>query len=231
MKVQELTDALRNISEDSIKKLKLESWISLELARIVNRRNYWWRKANLSFSSVAGQALYDLIAGGANAIAGDFYQMASPLYQFDGKGGKIAELPYVSDSQGILAMQASTTSGTPTLFTLEPGKANKTLRLTPIPGALIPYSGLYYRAAIINWNTPNMDDIPVVPPEFHYVVYQALERRIFFYMYGQKDPRAVIAAAAEKECLADLDGYKAGSTLVAPEWRSGDCRDFVQSTT
>lgn len=228
MKIQEITEAIRGITEDSVKKLKVESWLSLELGRIVNRRTYWWRKAALEFSSVAGQATYDLTTGGA-PIAADFLQAASPLYQFDGGATPTAQLPFVADHLGMLTMRRSTVGGTPTLWTVELG-TSKTLRLAPIPNAVIPYAAVYYRGAVINWNSPNVDDVPLIPPEFHYVLYQAMERRAFFYLYGQRDPRATIAAQAEQAALADLDSYKSPSTTVAVEWRSSDEQSFVRST-
>lgn len=226
MTVQELVEAIRSITEQSVTKLKLESWLSMELGRIVNRKKYWWRKAPLEFDSVANKATYDLTAGN---LAADFLQMATPLYEFQGVQ-KVGELPFVSDHLQVLQMRRETATGEPKLFTVELG-TTKTLRLTPIPNAIRSYSGVYYRGAVINWTSPAEDEIPLIPPEFHYVVYQAMERRAFYYLYGQKDPRAVLAAQAEKECIADLNDYQAPSTLVAQEWRSGDSQSFVQSTS
>jgi len=230
--VQELVEAIRNISEESLKKLKIESWLSVELGRIVNRKPYWWRKAALAFDTVANTATYNLSDQGLSPldIAPDFLQFATPLYQFQG-ANKVGEVPFASDHLQQLQMIRDTSTGTPALMTIEPGTI-KTIRLNPIPNAVYSYSAIYYREAIIHFKTPDYeaDEIPIVPAAFHYVVYQAMERRAFYYLYGQKDPRAAIAAQAEQQCLGDLDSYKAGSTLVAPEWRSGDPQDFVQST-
>jgi hypothetical protein len=228
MTVQELAEACRNISEDSIKKLKIESWISMELGRIVNRKHYFWRRAAIEFDTVAQQPTYDLTAG-PNAIAADFMQMGSNLFQFDGTN-KTGELQFVDDNLGLLKMRKGTTVTTPSVFSIELGSNTKTLRLSPIPDTVYSYAGVYYRGAVINWNSPDDEEIPLVPPEMHYVVYQAMERRVFFYLYGQKDPRAAIAVQAEQQCLGDLDAYKSGSTMQALEWRSGDHNDFVQST-
>lgn len=230
MTVEELSEALRNITENSISKLKLESWISVELGRIVNRKPYWWRKAALNFDSVAAKPTYNLSDKGTDHLdlAPDFLQFASLLYEFQGRD-KVGDLPFVSDSLTRLQMQRDTTQGIPTLMTIEPGTI-KTVRLSPIPSSVRSYSAMYYREAVINFKTAQQDEIPIVPAAFHYVVYQAMERRAFFYLYGQKDPRAALSAQAEVQCLADLDSYKSGSTLTATEWRSGDSRDFVQST-
>ena len=231
MKVQELADAIRNITEDSVKKLKIESWISVELGRIVNRKPYHWRQAVLSFDCVATTPTYNLSDIGTTPLnlAPDFLQFATPLYEFQGTQ-KVAELPFVSDSLQTLQMIRDTTTGTPAVVAVEPG-TTKTLRLSPIPAGVHSYSAIYYREAVIDWNTANQDEIPIIPSAFHYVLYQAMERRAFFYLYGQKDPRATIAAQAEAQCLADLDSYRAGSTLVVPEWRSGDPCSFIQSTS
>jgi len=230
LKVQELADAIRNITEDSVKKLKIESWINVELGRIVNRKAYHWRQAALSFDCVAATPTYNLSDIGTNPLnlAPDFLQFASPLYEFQGTQ-KVAELPFVSDSLQTLQMIRDTTTGTPAVMTVEPG-TTKTLRLSPIPAGVHSYSAIYYREAVINWNTAIQDEIPIIPSAFHYVLYQAMERRSFFYLYGQRDMRSVISAQAEAQCLADLDSYRAGSTLVATDWRSSDCSAFVQST-
>src|SRR6267142_1859202 len=216
MRVEEVLEAIRSITENSVTKLKLESWLSLELGRIVARKKYWWRKGVLEFDSEANKAVYTVNA--------DFLQVGSPLYEFQGVQ-KVAELPFVSDHLQMLQMRRETATGEPKLFTVELG-TTKDLRLTPIPNAVRSYSGIYYRGATIKWTSPNVDEIPLIPAEFHYVVYQAMERRAFYYLYGQKDPRAVLAAQAEKEAIADLNDYQSPSTLVAQEWRSGDPDSF-----
>lgn len=220
MKVQEIIEAIRSITEQSVTKLKLESWLSMELGRIVNRKKYFWRKAAFSLASEVNKPLYDAPA--------DFLQIASPLYEFQ-NSIKVAELPFVSAHLQILQMIRDTTTGTPSLFTVEPG-GTKEFRLSPIPNSVRNYSAMYYRGATIKWTSPDEDEIPLIPQEFHYVVYQAMERRAFYYMYGQRDPRATIAAQAEQSALADLDDYKSPSTLTSVEWRSGNPDDFVQST-
>jgi len=222
--VEELLEAVRNITEENVKKLKLESWISIELGRIVNRKKYWWRKAPLAFTSEANTATYDLAKKGA----ADFLQFATPLYEFQNVT-KVAELPFVSDNVSILQMVRDTSTGVPTLMTIEPGTV-RTLRLSPVPNSVRSYSAIYYRGAIVKFKSPGNSEIPLIPDSFHYVLLQSLERRAFFYLYGQKDPRAVVAAQAEQQALADLDDYKAPSTLVAVEWRSSDESSFVQST-
>jgi len=232
MKVQELADAIRNITEDSVKKLKIESWISVELGRIVNRRAYHWRKAALSFDSVAATPTYNLSDIGTTPLnfAPDFLQFATPLIEFDSSNAKIGEVPFASSAIQVLQMVRDTTVGPPTLMTIEPGTV-KTLRLSPIPDGIHHYSAMYYREAVIDWNTANQDEIPIIPSAFHYVLYQAMERRAFFYLYGQRDMRSVISAQAEAQCLADLDSYRSPSTLTAVEFRSGDSQAFVQSTS
>src|SRR5205814_5876040 len=194
MTVQELVEAVRNVAENSVNKLKIESWLSVELGRIVNRKPYFWRKAALQFDTTPNTATYNLSDQGAAAlnVAPDFLQFATPLYQFQG-ASKIGEVPFASDHLTQLQMIRDTSTGTPGLMTIEPGTI-KTVRLNPIPNAVYSYSAIYYREAIIHFKTPDYeaDEIPIVPAAFHYVVYQAMERRVFFYLYGQKDPRAAI---------------------------------------
>jgi len=234
MTMGEIVEAIENISEDSVKKLKIASWLSVELGRIVNRRAYFWRKAAFSLDSVAATPTYNLSDTGTSPldIAPDFLQFATPLIEFDSSNAKIGEVPFASSQIEVLQMVRDTTVGPPTLMTIEPGTV-KTIRLSPIPDGVHHYSAMYYREAVINFKTPNwdQDEVPIIPAAFHYVLYQAMERRAFFYLYGQKDPRAVLAAQAETQCLADLDSYRSGSTLASVEWRSSDESAFVRSTS
>ncbi len=81
MTMGEIVEAIENISEDSVKKLKIASWLSVELGRIVNRRAYFWRKAAFSLDSVAATPTYNLSDTGTSPldIAPDFLQFATPL--------------------------------------------------------------------------------------------------------------------------------------------------------
>lgn len=231
MTFAEIEDAIRNISENRITKLNVRSWAQVELARLVNRKKYWWRNKALAFRSVAGRATYNLSDVGTQATnaAPDFLQMSSSLYRWDSDTSQV-ELPFQGDKFAILRMANSIATGDPATFTVEPGKT-KVLRLTPIEATDNRlYVGMYYAGLLIKWSSASEDEIPLIPPEFHYVAMLSMQRRAFFYLYGQKDPRFVAAVQDEAQGIKDLDEYRAPSTLHAVEFRSSDPTAFVQST-
>ena len=81
MTQQELLEAVQNISENRIKRLKLQSWAAVELGRIVNRKWYWWRRKALTIDTEAGTRDYDLATVNAGA-AKDFLQMDGNLFRY-----------------------------------------------------------------------------------------------------------------------------------------------------
>ncbi len=231
MSIGELREAIQNIAEGQISKLKAEEWAQVELARIINRKHYWWRQKALSFDSVAGTGTYNLGTAGTAPLekADDFVQMATPLYRWI-SDDNIEELPFEGRKSEILRLVYSSKQDKPTVFTVEPG-TTKTIRLGPIPNAVHTYRGLYWAGLNIYWKTQASAEIPLIPPEYHYVPLASLQRRAFFYLYGQKDPRFAAAVQEELAALADLDAYKAPSTLHVVELRSSDQSAFVRSTS
>ena len=228
MSVQELTEAMTNLSEGKATKFKALSWVQIELAKIVNRRNYWWRRKALSFDSVAATGTYDLSSSGTDA-ADDFSSMCTPLYRWVSESEQIP-LAFAGDSKFILGAKYSTTQDTPSHWCLEPGYT-KVLRLSPVPAAVDTYRGLYWAGINIKWTTPSAETIPLLPPEYHYVALAAINRRAFFYLYGQKDPRYIAALQEERDALHDLDSFRAPSSEHAIEMRSSDSSAFVQATS
>lgn len=228
MTLEEIADAVNNITEGQVKKLNIRAWTAMELSRIVNRRKYWWRKKALSFMSVPNQATYDLSDEGLG-IADDFLQMASNLFRWDSSSSQ-TEIPFQGDNLAVLNMINDTvTQGDPATFAIEPG-TTKVLRLSPLEISARLYVGMYLAGVILDWSTPSETKIPLIPLEYHYVVLLAMQRRAFFYLYGQKDPRFAAAVADEQAGLKDLDEYRSPSLQHTVELRSSDPRDFVQST-
>lgn len=225
MKRSDVIEAIKNISEERIQKLKIENWLELELGRIVNRKHYWWRKKNLTFNSAPGTPTYDLSQAGL-AAADDFYKMIR-LYRVE-SATDFSVIQWEGDPGNILKAAYATTQDTPCKYTIEPG-TTKTVRLIAAPNATAQYVGMYYAGVNINWTDPS-DDIPLLPPEHHYVVVAAMLRRAMWYLYGQKDQRYVTAIADEKDALIELDRYQAPSMEQSVEWRFTDSQEIVRST-
>jgi|SRR5690242_7494230 len=226
MTQQELLEAVQNISENRIKRLKLQSWAAVELGRIVNRKWYWWRRKALTIDTEAGTRDYDLATVNAGA-AKDFLQMDGNLFRYlsdtDTPG-----LGYEGRASRIAILGINPQNGTPTSWTIKPGSP-QVIRLNPVPVAVETIFGMYYAGVIPNWTSPDLQ-IALLPAPYHYVLLASMERRAFYYLYGQKDPRAVIAAQAEQQALADLDSYYSPTTGLKIDMRSGDTQDFVSAT-
>lgn len=226
MSRQEIVSAVLEMAEDRLKKMTLDAWLEIELARIINRKKYWWRKKLFALSSVAATREYNLDATGLN-VADDFHQMVE-LNRWDSDSSH-PRMTFVSDAAGITLMQYGATTGPPTSYTIKPG-TSKTLLLYPITTSAAQYYGMYWASLNAKWNTQGALTIPLIPEDYHYVALLALQKRAFFYLYGQKDPRFAVAVADLAEGIKDLDGYKAPTTEVALEMRSGDPDIFVRST-
>jgi hypothetical protein len=223
----QLVEIVTNLCEGSAQKLKIQSWIELELAQLVARKSYWWRRKTLSFNSGVAVPTYDFSQDGLD-VANDFLKLIK-LWRWNGGGTNKEPIPYISDVSGTVDAVYGTTQAKPTGCVVEPG-TTKVLRLTPIPIAAEAYVGLYEAGVNINWDDTG-DGIPLLPPEYHFVLSFALNRRVFQYLYGQNDNRYATALAEEKEAIAMLDNYKAPSAEVAFELRSSDPQDFVRSTS
>ncbi len=226
MTAQEIIEAVQGLGEGRIKKLPLDRWLEIELARIINHKHYWWRKKYFTLNTVAATPTYDLTAG-ATPPAADFHK-GIVVYRWLSVTEQV-KVEFEGDNLKILRMVYDTTQGTPTTYAVEPG-TTKTLRFSPIPVSAEQMVGMYWAGLNPNWASPGVT-IPLIPPDFHYVPLLALTKRAFFYLYGQKDARYIDAAEDLKRGLAELDSYKAPSTEHAVEWRSADEKAFVQSTS
>lgn len=223
---EEIIEAVHNLTEDRIRKLVLDKWLEIELTRIVNRKHYWWRKKTFSFTCSAGTPIYDLSANGLN-IADDFDQMVT-FVRWD-SSDNVVPMSFISDPQDVLTVIYDTSTGTPTGWLIEPG-TTQTIRLAPVPSSSHTFRGLYWAGINTKWSTPGSGTIPLIPPQFHYVVLVALTRRAFQYLYGQKDARYATALQEEMQAMKELAAYVAPTTDFAIELRSYDPNVFVQST-
>lgn len=222
---EEIVTAVLNLCEDRIKSFTLESWLDVELAKIINRKRYWWRKKILNTTLTAGNRELDLTAG-SPPPANDFQEMIR-LFRWDSETSR-PEIDYVSEAEAVLAMQHGTKTGPPTGWTIKPG-TTQTLLFYPQPTADATIRGTYWAALNPSLNQAT-GAVPLLPPGFHHVALLALQKRAFQYLYGQKDPRFMVAVAELKEGVDELDSFRGPASAEAVEFRSQDSDSFVQST-
>ena len=227
MTKQDIIDAVVAMTEGRAKRLDLSKLINFEIQRICNRKRYWWRKKTFSFSSVVGTATYDLSDSAVATDANDFTEMVQ-LTRVDAANAT-PEVPYESDPLQQQAALATTETGDPSRWFLEPG-TSQTIRLSPSPNAVKTYRGIYWATPAVFTDDP-MVVVPLIPLGYHYVVTAALTRRVFFYLFGQGDPRYVSAERDFEVCMADLDSFRGPATREAIEFRSSSSHDVVRSTS
>lgn len=232
---QEILDLVKDHAEDRITNFQLDKWLGVEINRTINRRPYWWRRKTFKITSVVGTSQYNLsdVADGLNNnpldVAKDFQQMVK-LYHMESVN-TFNELTYESEMLSVLAMIYDTTQDEPAKWMIQPGTVHhRTIRLSPVPNAVRDYVGLYLAGANLRLDITEQD-IPLIPPDFHDVVLFRMLRRIFFYLYGQKDPRYMGAVAELQEVQGELDAFGDPSIELLKSFAPKDALATVRSTS
>ena len=244
MSKSEILDLASSLTEGRIKRLDTKNFLNLEIAALINRRRYWWRKQVAQFSTVVGTPTYDLSAAGLN-VAQHLGQIIRVL---NGKNLNITQQPYsfvandVANPSGpsliflgdsvsqLRAISDTTAQGPPAGWFIEPG-TTKTLRLTPRPDAVYPI--LVHHWATYNPAKDDTDEeLPAFfPDQFTRAVLAAILRTMFMYLFGAGDGRSTLAEAQYQQALEDLDSFKSPAVEQAVEIRTSDPNVWVGATS
>lgn len=176
-------------------KLDLKREFYLGLAEFVNNQHFWWRRKNSFLTTTINAAEYDL-NDETNANAPDIdeiehvdvYDTAGNMVTKD-MGPILDPAAQVASQLGIVKGLAS---GPISGFYLKPGALN-TLCLT-VPADSARILGIAY------WATPqppkdadSSEVIPLVPNSLQWGLEVVLRRRVFDFLFGQKDSRYTTA--------------------------------------
>ena len=191
------------------KVLNLGTLYRIVLQDICKRQRFWWRRVQVNFPLVIGQATYDLTkittvpADALKEIALDeitkFALITSP------NPLQTAGLVYISDPEAVIEMQNDTQTSQPGRYTMNPGDY-KTLLIDP-PDAT-------YSAFIIGWGMPNppsdttTDTVPLIPSWGHNTIVSGLCAKIFRFAYGSKNEKTMDAIAEFEQGIQDLEQRK-----------------------
>jgi hypothetical protein len=186
------------------------------IQEICGRARWPWRKKSLSFSSTAGTATYDLTSASVADID-DFSELIS-IYRFD-TTTSFQGLDILDTDEKILAAIGDTgTTDDPSAYCNEPGGAECTIRLSPIPNATKTYRGLY-------WAIPSVLDsgsgtIPLIPARWHFVLVKHLEKRFLSALPDGQGTAEAALRAQEAENGVQL-------MLLQTKFSTRDRREFT----
>lgn len=229
MTVGQIITSVEAFCESRITKLALEPWVNLEVQKLVHRERFFWRKKQFAFNTTATVKTYDMTSyPSAGGFAADYEQMIN-LYYIPGGGAKPVPLKYMDNEDDVQNYLASTATGPPTGYTMNPGNPLK-LMIVPIPDAAYSISGLYWATYVAPSPEDSSEDttvIPLVPTQFHYLVLLGTMKRAFLYLFGQADPRYTTikeelegpdGKSGELKKLLDFTAPSQESEAIRPPW-------------
>ena len=228
MTIEVAIEKVRDSVEGRGKKFPLDFWADVEIQRIINKKRWWWRKKLFTLTLVVTTSLYNLTDSG-NADAGDFLEMIKLMLR--DSDGSVAPILRQTDSievHKILAQGA--VDGDPSTYIIEPG-TTQSIRFDRGASSAKVIAGTYWAA----YNPTELGedisvDIPIIPPQFHYIVPLRLAQRMFMFLYGQDDPRYPAARAEAREAMTELEAFKEPSSTDFDNMMAGRNPHAVQST-
>ena len=228
MTIEEAIEAVRESAEGRGKKFNLDFWADIEIQRVINTKRWWWRKKLFTLTLAVSTALYDL-TDTANANAGDFLEMIKlMLRDSDGSVNPILRQTDSVEVHKILAGGA--VEGDPSTYIIEPGTTQQ-IRFDRGASSAKVVAGTYWAA----YNPAELGAdisaaIPIIPPQFHYIIPLRLTQRMFMFLYGQEDPRYPAARAEAREAMGELHAFKEPSSTDPSNMMAGRNPHAVQST-
>ena len=230
MTIEVAIEKVRDSAEGRGKKFPLDFWADVEIQRVINTKRWWWRKKLFTLTLAASTALYDLTATGAgDADAGDFLEMIKlMLRDSDGSVNPILRQTDSVEVHKILAGGA--VDGDPSTYIIEPGTTQQ-IRFDRGASSAKVVAGTYWAAYNPEELGENIDiAIPIIPPQFHYIIPMRLTQRMFMFLYGQEDPRYPAARAEAREAMNELHAFKEPSSTDPSNMMAGRNPHAVQST-
>ena len=166
--------------------------LNLLIQEMLQENRFWWARKTVTFSTVSGTQTYDLTS--TSIVSGAIGNIAEIIgvYLID-SAGDITELaPLFEVADQVVAIQ-ETTSAEPSAWMIDPNTFGTIRFQAPADGA--------YTIRVVFWAGHDFvpaaggtsDTVPVVPPWLHYGLIVGLKMRLFDFLYGQKDPRYLVA--------------------------------------
>src|ERR1700736_5527052 len=150
MQRSEIIELCNQLTERKGEKvLNMGTLYRLVLQDICKRQRFWWRRLQVQFPLVIGQATYDLttiVTVPANALKEIAFDEITKFALITSPNPlQTAELVYITDPEAVIEMQNDTQTSQPGRYAMNPGDY-KTLLIDPPDQA--------YSAFIIGWAMP-----------------------------------------------------------------------------
>jgi hypothetical protein len=196
---------------------RIEFWLGID--EFCGEKHFWWRRKAFSFQTIPGTQTYDLSAAPANASdlveIEETYCVSAPPAQWPGmvhpRFSPRAQIGAIYGSAAQIALLPA--NG----YFLTPGGFQQFNFMAP-PNDVYTVAGTYYAVPMVT-NVATVD-IPLIPPNLHYGLFDVFERRVLKYLYGQNDPRFTVSDAAYQKFVLDAAKSKNFSQQFSMSMRS-----------
>ncbi len=201
--------------------LRLEFWFML--AEFCRENHFWWREKHATFNTAVGTKEYDLTAD-AGANADDFDELRY-AWRIDSATEKTELLQLHSSIDQAAAIEATTNDTVSSCF-IKPGSP-QTLHLGAPANAVKKVRIAYWAVPQPAVDTTD-EVIPLVPGSLHWALATAMEAHILVQLFGENDPRAVVALARRERAVQKAAKLRSWSSQRVFEMRASE--DAVRAT-
>lgn len=219
MSIDEIVAVAHAEAENRVDETKLDLRLQLHLAiqELLHENRFWWAERTGRFTTSAGVATYDLSASGLSNT-NDVEEILT-VYNVNSATTPKELDPLLTRTDQIAALEA-VTAAEPSSWMMDLGNW-PTLRLGAPANGAFPLRFIYHAGL----NIPNAVDGSVAPPyvpaPLQYGLIIALKRRIFSFLYGQNDPRFIVANAEYLKFVKDAARKRSFSAQHMNTWDSG----------
>lgn len=196
-----------------------EFWLMLQ--ELLHENRFWWAHKTAAFNTAASTATYDLSSASLFTQTVVCFEQIESIWRITSATDRALLTPLLQEEEKIAALE-NTNAEIPGSWMKEP-EAWNTIRLGG------PASGTY-KLRLLGWAnvdpTPDQSDliVPLVPGHLHYGLEIGLRRRVLEFLFGQGDPRWVVAdnqwqrflaaAARRNEFTTDVQQAFGGEAAV-----------------
>jgi len=223
MTTDEIVDHAHALCERRVDQTKLNLRLELFLAiqELLHENRFWWAERTLRFNTVTGAPTYNLSA--ASVANRDDVEEILEVYNVSSSANPSFITPLLERKDQLTALEA-TIAAPPSSWMMDLGNWPFIRFGAPVDG-VYPIRIIYH--AGLNVKSAQSDvAVPLVPGPLHYGLVTALKRRIFNFLFGQTDPRFVVA---NQEYLAFVKNAARKRSFSAAQMQTFDTGDAIRA--
>jgi hypothetical protein len=202
----DIIELVHELTERKAEKiLDMNALLNAVCQDICKRGRHWWRRADVTFQiSIAGGTTYDLtnpalFTPNLTDIAVE--EISSIILVLQASPLQTTELTPIFDPAGIIAMKNNVTQAQPSRYMIDPNTWSS-LRIDP--------PDTTYLAEMTFWAMPNLGkesvspNVPIIPPFYHNIIVEGLEKTIAKRVYGPDDARYLSAKESYESSILTM---------------------------